>query len=153
QSTLQNDGTFRITGGTQPATVNITLANSNTGLIDVKAGTLVLQAGGTLGGSIQSAAGTTLQLSSGSDTVPAGASLSVPTVQCPGATVDGRGTDAAAATVLNAGKVPFESSTTLNSLAVSGGILETAGDLTVTGLLSWSGGTMSAPAGATPAPR
>src|SRR5262249_29492307 len=40
QSTFRNDGTFRVTGRTQPATVGIILANSDTGLIDARAGTL-----------------------------------------------------------------------------------------------------------------
>src|SRR5262249_57404893 len=56
---------------------------------------------------------------------------------------------------VSSGSASFAGTMTLTipALTVSGGTLQSGGDLTVTGLLSWSGGTMSAPAGTTPAPK
>ena len=67
--------------------------------------------------------------------------LSVPTVNFAGASVSVQGTDAAASTVVGNGTVSFGSAATLDSLKVAGGTLQT-GDLTVTGMLTWTGGTM-----------
>src|SRR5262249_10304311 len=123
QPTFTNSGTFRVQAADG---VSVGVALTSSGTIDVRAGTLRLSGGGTLGGTTQGATGTALRSNSGDYAVPAGARLAVPTVVFAGGAADVRGTyEAAAETRVAGGTASFGAAATLTSLGqlltVSGG--------------------------------
>ncbi len=111
-------------------------------------GTLTFQGGGTATGSFTVAAGATLVFV-GSDTFAFNAGSSVSGA---GNVVYNYGsntaftvidTDVSGTVTIASGIVDFEGDVTIGALDLTGGILTGAGTVTVTGLTTWVGGTMS----------
>src|SRR6185503_11476210 len=144
---FNNAGSFIKQGA---GTANFTVSNTgvsfnNNGTVDVQGGTLALSAGGSNSGSILLGAGTILGLS-GSYGHTATSSISGPgTFNVTG----GSHTFAAGAQVsagllnLSSGTVSFAGDLSINNVTFASGTLGGSGDVTVTGALTWSGGTMS----------
>jgi hypothetical protein len=124
-ATFTNHGLLKKSAGTNTTTIGVPL-NSD-GTVEVDAGTLSLSNGGSASGSF-SIAGGTVSIPSGTFTFLDGA--------------QGTGTGTLSITGGTA-SLPTGASASVQNLALSSGALNGAGSLTVTGQLSWTGGTMS----------
>jgi hypothetical protein len=144
---FNNAGQFGKSLGGGTTTVGVPF--QNTGTVDVRSGTLLVTGGGVGDGSFTVAAGSTLQLArdayllnAGSQVSGAGSvtfGLDVPTDR----TMTVAGSYNVANTLVNAGTVNFVSNATTGTATISGGVLAGLGTVTVSGLLTWTGGTMS----------
>ncbi len=165
--TFNNLGTFRKSAGSGTTTVSVTF--NNTGAVQVQTGTLNLTLGGTSTGSFIGSAGTTLQFSGGTHDLNGGSSIAAPAVMFTAGTVNLHGSynvsgsttvsgaatvqfaaDSSVATVgaslaISGGTASFDSGETIGpgTLSLSGGSLEGSDEVTVSGLTTWTGGTMS----------
>src|SRR5271166_5235270 len=145
--TLVNAGTLSKTGGTGTSVVAVAITDSGT--IEASSGTLSLSGGGTFSGAatLSAAAGADLDFEAGSFTTPSGSSITgsgTGTVSFTGATVTIAGTySVAGQTYVSSGEVDFNSTASTGTLTQVGGTIGGSGSLTVAGLLSWYGGTMS----------
>ena len=112
-------------------------------------GTLSLQGGGTIAASstFLASSGADLDFGGGNDTAPAGSSISATgtgTVSFSGATVAVAGTyNVANTTLVSNGEVDFNASASTGALVQSYGTLGGTGTLTVSGLTTWTGGSMA----------
>src|ERR1043166_7195740 len=171
---FNNTGTFNKNGAGTTTDFNVVPFN-NSGTVNINAGTLSLNAGGShsstnwnvpagsvlnLGGnfsysaaSILSGAGAINFLNGTHNII--GQFLPSGTVSCSGATVTIANTMPAVAFSISAGTVNFNAPQSLTSLTLVGGALAGNGDVTISSTLNWSGGTMTGaghpifPAGAT----
>ena len=142
-----NSGTFMQdgSGSTTLPTSSSGVDFNNAGTVDVTAGTLSLDAGGTNTGSFAVTGGATLDLSgiqtvSGTISVSAGSTLSLGA----GTTVINTPQAFAGTLSLPAGTVLTANATvSAGGLTLSGGTLNGSGTLTVNGTLNWTGGTIA----------
>jgi hypothetical protein len=145
-SVFHNAGTLRKLASI--GTTGFGLALDNTGLVDVQTGTLSIRGTGNTGGTFTVQGGATLDFS-----INPGAFTLSPTSQVMGAgTVsfsDGpvhiEGAYGISGTVINGGTADFTRDVTLTALTLSGGSLTGLATVTVAGMLTWTGGTMSGP--------
>jgi hypothetical protein len=121
-TTINNAGRIVKSAGTGTTTLNAILNNSGT--VDAASGALSLNAGGVNGATFRTEAGGALLFGGGSFYVS------------PGATLPDNAT-------LAGGALDVEGDVTLATLALASGVLTGPGTVTVTGLLTWTGGTMS----------
>ncbi len=146
---FSNQGTFKKSAGS--GTTTIAIAFSNAGSVQVNSGTLTLSAGSSDSGSFSVAAAATLSLAGGTHTFGSGAALSgTGSLQVGTGTVNftaGSVASSLAALSLSGGTVNFSSGAAVSmpALTQTGGTLGGSDGVTVTGLLSWSGGTMAGP--------
>ena len=123
-ATFNNAGTLKKSGGTGTTTFEPVF--NNTGSVQVQSGTLNLTVGGgTSSGSFDAALGTTLDFGSGTHPLDAGATF---TGAVPSRVTGGTVTVNGAVSAVNFGQ--------------TGGTLDGADTLTVTGTFNWAGGTM-----------
>ena len=170
-STFNNSGIYRKSGATT-TTISIAFNNTSsgagTGVVDLQSGTLGLGAGGTAnsGSAITGAAGTTLAFTGSTYTLSAGSSVSADTVSVGGVgTININGTYNAAttavggtanfnpgATVIAVGALTISGNTaafntgapvTPTTLTLGGGTLAGTDPVTVSGLTTWTSGTMT----------
>ncbi len=170
-STFNNSGIYRKSGATT-TTISIAFNNTSsgagTGVVDLQSGTLGLGAGGTAnsGSAFTGATGTTLAFTGSTYTLSAGSSVSADTVSVGGvATINVNGTYNAAttaiggtanfnpgATVIAVGALTISGNTaafntgalvTPTTLTLTGGTLTGADPVTVSGLTTWTSGTMT----------
>ena len=143
---LINQGT--IESDTASANLTIYPFLNNSGAIEVDSGTLTLQGSGTATGSFSVAAGATLVLGG-----PYTFTFN------PGSSVTGSGnvvydygsniaftvidSDVSGTVTIASGIVDFEGNVTIGELDLTGGILTGSGTVKVTGLTTWTGGSMS----------
>ncbi len=135
--TIQNNGTWIKSAGTGQSYCGVPFHNS--GSVDVQTGRLTLAEGGTSTGSFDADAGAVLELN-GTHTLGAASSVSAAgTVQVSGGLtiVDGLW-NVAGTTLLTAGAFRVNSAADCANYTQTGGILEGAGNLTVSGALNWS---------------
>ncbi|HXI03075.1 MAG TPA: hypothetical protein VNI57_07845 [Candidatus Saccharimonadales bacterium] len=148
-------------------TTTVGIAFDNDGTVTVQTGTLSLSGGGTSSGAFQAAPGTTLQFSGGVHSLTSTSSIAADSVvfSAGTSTVDGAyaatsGTTVSGATatfdpaatvtsigsalLVSAGTASFSSGETLTptTLTLSGGTLRGTDTITVSGLTTWSFGTM-----------
>jgi hypothetical protein len=120
-ATFNNAGTVRKSAGTGTSSLNAAL--NNTGTVDAASGTLSLNGGGLNTATLSAASGATLQIGGGALALGPGSTL-------PNAlTVAG-------------GTANFLANLTVTTLTLSGGNLGGAGALSVTGLFTWTGGSI-----------
>src|SRR5207244_856667 len=146
-ATFSNAGTFKKSAGAGTTNIGFGVFN-NTGLVQVQSGTLRLDAGGgTHTGSFSVAAGATLEFAGTTHSLNAGSAVTgAGTVAYTGgtATIVGAGYALAGTTrVSGLGIANFNSTASTGGLDLSAGTLGGSGELTVTGLATWTGGTMS----------
>ena len=101
------------------------------GLIRVKSGTLILRNGGTHSGAFSVLAGAAIEFTSGGHTINDGAAVTGPGL-----------------VRMNGGSISVNGAFTTSNVELSSGSVSGNGTLSVTGSLSWTGGTMTG-AGAT----
>lgn len=131
------------------ATTTVIMVFNNAGTVDVRAGTLSLNGGGTSSGSFIVAAGANLGFGSN----PTGGAHNLgPTTSISGAgtvTFNAGNTNLGGAygvtgpTRIVLGTASFSNNVTFPSLTLDRGTLTGTGDVTVTGLITWTGGTIS----------
>ncbi|HZN56120.1 MAG TPA: hypothetical protein VFB67_12450, partial [Candidatus Polarisedimenticolaceae bacterium] len=163
-----NAGTFRKSAGTGTTTIGIGF--DSPGPIDVQTGTLSLNGSGTVSGAITGSAGTTLRFNgiSAVYTLSSTSSVSIPNVLFDQGTIDVNGTYAPpTGTTVSGSTVHFNPAATLTSvgsnltissgiadfnsgegvtpatMTLSGGTLQGSDTVTISGLLTWSGGAMT----------
>jgi hypothetical protein len=144
---FHNAGTLRKSTSLNTTTLRLTL--DNTGLVDVQTGTLSIMADGNTGGTFTVTAGAVLDITpypgvftfnQASQVMGAGTvSFSQGIVNIAGVYQVGGTTSVAG------GTANFISNASLGTLLLSGGALTGPGTVTITDLLSWTGGTMSGP--------
>ena len=117
---FDNEGTLSKTAGTGTSTIGVPLVGQG-GAVDVETGTIALQGGGSLGGTMT----VTGLLSAQSGTLVLGDGLDV----------TGTGTLG-----LTGGELTVAGSVSLPGLNQSGGTLDGSGTLTVNGPITWTGG-------------
>ena len=164
--TFTNAGTFRKSAGT--GTTAFTIPFNSPGGIEIQAGTLSLNAGGTASGSITGSPGATLRIGAGVYTLSSASSVSVSAASFDGGTVNVNGAYAATSVTsvsgavvnftptanltsigssltIDAGAANFDSGETIApaTLTMSGGTLSGADTVNVSGLFTWTGGTMA----------
>ncbi len=122
--TFINAGTLSKTGGTGTSTISSGVTLTSTGAINAGTGTLSLRGGGSLGGTYTVTG--TVSLDAGDFTLADGLDVS------------GAGTMG-----LTGGTVTVAGAATLPDLVQTGGTLTGAGTLTVTGPITWAGGSES----------
>jgi hypothetical protein len=165
----QSGATF--TKKSAAGTTTLNLPFTNTGSIAVEVGTIALGGGGSGPGSYSGLAGTTLRFEGGNYTIDAVSTLNVPNVVVAAGSLSVLGSfTASSSTGITNGSASFEPSATLvgmgilsvsggtldlrsgeavnlPSATISAGILQGTDVISVSGLASWSGGTI---AGAAP---
>ncbi len=124
-SSINNAGLFRKTGVGETRLDDNSIRLINTGTVEVAAGSLGLEAGGTNSGRIEVSAGATVAMKSGIFTTT------------PGAEQTGAGTYS-----LQGGTLDLTSDTAYSNLTFSSGTLQGEATLTLTGIFSWTGGIM-----------
>ncbi len=143
---FNNAGTFiKLGAGTTQFTVSSSgVPFNNTGSVDVQAGTLTLDAGGTSGNTMNVAASGTLSFAS-SYTHQAASTLT-----SSGAVSLNSGIHTFAGLVTSTGTLNISATANFNvpttlggGVTLSGGTLSGTGNVTVNGTLNWTGGTMS----------
>jgi YVTN family beta-propeller protein len=144
---FNNAGTFKMTGGTSN-TVNVPFNNTSGGTVAANTGALTFSGGGTEAANFSAATGASLSFSSGTFDFNAGSSVSgVGTANFSATTVNFNASSSlsTATNNISAGTVTLATGTTvtLASLNESGGTLTGTGTLAITGLFTWSSGTMS----------
>jgi hypothetical protein len=149
--TVVNEGTFAKTAGTGTSAVGVTFEQGGTGSTVVQSGTLDLTGGGTISGTVPTeisiGAGASLDLSSGTLSITSvtgiadsgtlaldGASINI------GANLSIAGTGAFS---ISSGTTTLDDAVSAQSFLMSGGTLTGPGDLTIGGMTTWTGGTMS----------
>jgi hypothetical protein len=149
--TFNNLGIFRKLTSSGTTTSSVVFTNASTGTVDVQSGTLNLFGGGTHDGTFTVGAETILAFG-GRNSLSASSHVSG-TGQV-AFTVDGSGTGVTTisgsytltgSTWVTAGTVNFLSDVTFPSLYELGGTYGGSGNVTVSGLLTWLGGTMAGP--------
>lgn len=120
------------------------VAFNNAGFVSVQAGTLSLEAGGTHSGRFAVAGAATLDLY-GTQTFGSAATVSgAGTLEVLSGTATFDGSFSMAGTLsLPGGTARFNGADSFGSVTLNGGTLDGSGDLTVTGTLAWSLGTMA----------
>ncbi|MCZ2341134.1 MAG: choice-of-anchor A family protein, partial [Bacteroidales bacterium] len=140
--TFTNAGTVTKTTGT--GTFYAGVAFVNNGQVSVGSGTLNLSASGSGTGTWSVASGATLAFAGGAFPLAGSTVTGAGVVAVTGGTVDvGSGFTTTGSVSLTNGSLSFSTPASLVSFTQSGGTLAGAGDLTVTGTLSWTSGTMS----------
>jgi VCBS repeat-containing protein len=140
---FNNHGTYNrtaVTGATQ-----ISIAFNNAGATNVDGGAIVLIAGGTHTGSFATAAGTTLEFRGGThDLVNASAVDSDGRLLISGATLNTTGTLTTGGLLqMTSGSLNAGGSVDATAYSQSGGALTGPGVVNISGLATWSAGTMS----------
>ena len=125
RTVFNNQGTVKRTVDTGEAFIDAVFNNSG-GTVDADTGTLTLRGGGTHTGNFDVASIALLELDGGIHTMNTSTSIT------------GTG-----ATQLTSGTLTIAGAVAAESFKIAGGTLNGAGDLTVSGLLTWTGGTMS----------
>ncbi len=144
---ITNTGTIRKTAGT--GTTTIVQAMNNDGTLDVQSGTINLGGGGTSGGAYQAGPAGTLGFTSLTHTLGAGASVTGSgTIQVGGGTVllqAGSSFTPTGPTQISGGTldVATGANATVQAIAMSSGVQQGTGTLTINGRLDWTAGTFS----------
>jgi hypothetical protein len=146
-STIDNQGTIAQTAGANPPSTSDPTTD-NAGTIQVPSGTLTLQGNGAVLTGFVVAAGATLEFNGtftfGSGTGISGAGavefIGGSTIFAAGVPYSVSGT-----TFITGGAVRFDDNASMGALDQWGGTLTGAGTVTVSGLTTWTGGTMSGP--------
>ena len=125
RTVFNNQGTVKRTVDTGEAFIDAVFNNSG-GTVDADTGTLTLRGGGTHTGNFDVASIALLELDGGIHTMNTSTSIT-----------------GAGATQLTSGTLTIAGAVAAESFKIAGGTLNGAGDLTVSGLLTWTGGTMS----------
>jgi hypothetical protein len=132
-------------------TTEIDLIMNNTGLVDVQTGTLVFGGGGTSSGAFTIAAPATLGFGAGNTTLTANSSVTgagrvvFGLTSFSGGVTNIAGLYRPGSTTVSASGVNFLRAVEFPALTLSGGTLSSVDTITIDGLLTWSGGTMSGP--------
>jgi hypothetical protein len=148
-ATFTNAGTFRKSGGSGTTTFRTRFNNSGT--VEVQTGTMSLTGGGVSTGAFLVPAGATLNFGGGIQTLTAtsavsgGGTVSFTGPQFALTTVAGTYNVTGTTLVSGNGTADFARNGTTSGLVLSGGTLTGVADVTVTGLLTWTVGTMSGP--------
>jgi hypothetical protein len=143
---FDNAGTVRKTASSGTTTFLVTFNNS--GILDLQTGTFAMTGGGISNGAFTGTTGTTLNFSSFNYLLTLSSSVSTAgSVVFGGSTTTVSGAfEASAGTTIIDGTVNFTNDVTLSTLTLngfSGGLLTGSGNVTVTGLLNWTNGSMS----------
>ncbi|MGH2544386.1 MAG: hypothetical protein ACRDIB_16460, partial [Ardenticatenaceae bacterium] len=137
---FNNLGTFVKTAG--GGTAYLYPAFNNSGTVNGQAGILGLYGGGSSSGAFQSSGANTLEFGSGTHTLTNASTVSG-NVRVSGGTVEVNGDyDATSTTITNGTLNLNAASASTTTYTQSGGNRGGTGDLTVTGLLTWTGGFM-----------
>jgi len=143
--TFSNEGTFRktLTTGTTPLDVQF----NNTGTTSVQSGTLALAGGGTSSGSFAASSGADLTFSGGTNTLSSTSRVTgAGAVTFQGGTTNILGVFSATSDLsVTGGTASFFQNLTLPTLTMSGGTFYDAGNVTIKGLLTWYGGSLTGP--------
>ncbi len=165
-ATFTNTGTLRKSGGTGTSTIQIPYDNQ--GVFDVQAGTLSMALGGVSSGSMTAQPGALLRFEGGTNDLGTSSSLGADVISITGGSVNVAGTwNVTTQTSILGGTVSFLPSSTPVSLGTSlvvwGSITLNSGEtvalqtlslsgtlagsdlVTVSGLTTWNGGTMTGP--------
>jgi hypothetical protein len=137
---FHNAGTFRKTAGN--GTAEIRRPMQNTGVINVQTGTLELRDGASHGQLIVDA-NATLAFAGAYTLAPGSEVSGQGTVAYSAGTTQVLGSHLVTHTDVDGGTVQFVSDVILSNLRMKRGILTGTGDVEVTELLEWSGGTMT----------
>jgi YD repeat-containing protein len=142
---FNNDGTVTKSGGISNSDFGNVIFN-NTGTLDVQSATMTLDDGGTGTGTFKAEAGATLAFGLGTYDLNTGSILTgAGTVDCTNGTVNLNGADTTGiATIqLDGGTLNLNIDVPLQNLTINSGSLTGTGNASVSGLLTWAGGTMS----------
>ncbi len=139
---ITNTGTFQSNDSEEPVTIGVPLDNQGT--IGPQAGTLQLASGGTstTGAVFSAASATALEFTSGSFTLSGATWSGAGTIATAGASVTATSLQASGAHAsVSAGSltIPEGSTSSVSALAIAGGTLDLAGQLTVSHSLSGGG--------------
>jgi hypothetical protein len=142
---FNNAGTFNKVDSSGTTIFGISFNNSGT--VDVQTGTLSLNAGGDSTGSFTAESGTNLNFTGGTTLRSASSVSGAGTVGVSGSAFGGTvyvlGGYSVTNTTLTNGTLNFGHDNSVANLTMSGGTLTGLNDVTVTGLLNWTAGTMS----------
>jgi hypothetical protein len=141
--TFKNAGTLQKSAGTGTTTISAPLVN--TGTVDATSGTLSITGNDTATGAFTVETGAALSFNGGTQGLQANSSISgAGDVTFNGANLTMLGSYTATGnTTVSNGTVSFDANATLSSLTLSGGTLGGTGTMTISGLLTWTGGTMA----------
>jgi hypothetical protein len=122
---------------------------NNPGTVEIQSGTLQLRGGGASDGGFEVASGATLNIDSAYTLTPASVVTGGGLVEFTSSGIVVLGTyHVTGTTAINGGGVSFDGSNpiTIPTLNLTSGTLSGSTDITVTDVMSWTGGTMSGPA-------
>jgi hypothetical protein len=140
---FNNAGLFTRTVGTGAPAMNLPF--NNTGTVSVSSGTLSLNVGGASSGTFTAAAGSTLRFGGGTHAMTGANVSGTGTIEFSGGTTNFNSASVysvASTTTLSGGTANFGNNATTNRLNLISGTIGGAGTLTVSGVATWSGGTM-----------
>ncbi len=144
---FNNSGTFTRNIGTGTYTTGSGIAFNNSGAVNVQSGALELDGGGTGTGSFAISSGATLNFAAGTYDLNAGSTLSgagTMQVSGPGRLNFNAGSLNLTGTMsISGGEANFNAAASTAQLVLSGGNLSGSAALTVSGLFTWNGGTLS----------
>ena len=165
--TINNAGVFLKSAGSATTTASTNVRFNNTGTVEVQTGTVSLNGGGTSNGDfVATAAGTLLRFGGGTHTLDLASSVDAGRVEVTGGAVTVAGSyQVASSTTVSGGTATYQVPVTsvgalltvsggtanfnfigdqaLSDLHLSAGTLTGSADLTVTGPITWTAGTMS----------
>lgn len=143
-NTFNNAGAIKKTGGTSTSQVNVVFNNNTGGTVSVGSGTVDFGGGGTGPGNWSVSNGT-LAFTGGTFTLSGGISgAGTVTFQAGTVTLSGAANSYAVTGITNFSSsiVTFSNGVTLAATNLIGGILASPSAITISGLLTWSGGSM-----------
>jgi hypothetical protein len=138
---INNNGTFNRSGA--GSTVINGVAFNNTGTVNVTAGTLELDGGGTSTGAFAVSAGTTLNFGDGTHSLSAASSITgAGTVDFNAGTTTVNGAYTVPITRITGGTAIINVNFSAVTLEITFGTLDGSGNVTVNTTFTWTGGTM-----------
>lgn len=140
---FDNQGNLSVNLSGPDETLAVAAAFDNSGAVDVQQGRFSINGGGTGSGSFTSGANGTVVFGGGSYQLTAASSVNGANVQFGGGTVTVDGSYNAADTLVTFGTADINVTGTTNTLSVTNGGLGGTGQLTVSGLTSFSAGDLT----------
>ena len=141
---FENAGLLRKTGAGTAEFRSGGIPLTNTGTVQVEAGTLLLSSGGSNTGSIDLADGSGFQLGGGSFTMGPGTAITgAGGLSISSGTVTFQQSDVFTSVLVSGGGVVFNADQTIGSLTLQGGSISGSGVVTVENTFNWTGGGLT----------
>src|SRR5262249_40953867 len=139
---VNNTGTMKKSGGSGTSTLQVQV--NNNGTLDVQSGTVNLIKSGDSHGSFNAGAGATLSFGAEGMTLEINSTVTAAgTVSFTGANGEINGSCSVGNAVISGGAANFNGPASTINATLNGGALAGSGVLSVSGVMTWTGGTMN----------